>query len=405
MNKAKTDALNTVIRMFEQHLFAMCKAEYVHVGRVGGATYIRRGEGEISTNVFSVTKSIFAFWALLDYILNGAPWDVPLNKFIENLSPVVGKSVFLLSHKSVISLINHVSGIVTGATIKGKDGLAEVINTRILGDWFDAYQTLDKGVWFDETADAIENGKETFAYNNYAIQAAGIIIELFYASLHGIEKDGKKFTIRQECIDLLFPFIKRQIVWPCKNDKEARMHTCTFSGLELTGREMYKFAEHLYTQFRPILCFLCGDTLIKPDGSRIKNEFVVFAPDKNVNPGFATAHEYDYSWGFWLPKIKRRNGKLRRYVCCHGMFGQIICIDVDSGFIAVRKQNYETDQQLREILRSSVTKTSMNRDPSFDWYVSEFQEAVDQIEMTTDGDHVALRVAISNFEAALKVKY
>lgn len=411
MNKAKSDALQTVITMYETFLFDKNKANHVYIGRVSGTTYIRRGEENMSTNVFSITKSFFGLWALVNYILNNFPIDVPLDTVIERIAHVVGRAMYLLSHRPVIEYINHISGIVSGATSKNKDSIAEIIHTRILGGWFDSYDTMERGVWVDETIEAWEKREASseaaeFRYSNYGIQYAGLLIELFYRMLYGVNADGsQKFCIRQECVDMLLPFVKHPVVWPTKNDKEARMHTCTFSGLEMTGYEMRQFGEHLYSRFLPFLRFLWGDTLVKPDGSTIKNKFSVFAPDKDVDPGFSTVHEYFYSWGFWLPQIRRKNGKLRRFVVCHGMFGNRIGIDIDSGLVFIRKQNYDNERQFKEVVKSMVNKTSMNTDPSFDWYVSEFQEAIDRIESAREGDSATLRAAISEFEAALKVEH
>lgn len=407
----KEEALAALSAIFKELVCIRNKADYVCILKynknpsIKPTVYFQYGEANSSNNIFSCTKSIFGLYLLIDYLINNIPIEKPLYDAIKGIVPAVNETVLLLSQKPIIDYLNHVSGIVTGATEPNKDRLGEWWNTRFAGDLVDSYKTLKRGLWMEDTVknwNAVPEGEShEFSYNNYGIQIAGILYELLKRMMEGIDVNDHriKFNLRDECTRLFFaPVINRRIEWPVKNEDDVYEHSCTFSGIEISGKETMDVLKHLWDHFRPALAFIKGHPYISPTGAVVENNFRVYAPDKNVDIGFETQHEYYYSFGWWIPQIDDDCD----YVAMHGMYGNRMIINTKNGFAAIRKMNYGVSDQVIELAKAVVTNTSMNSDPSFDWHVRAYELAIEAIE---NGDQNNYETVIENFKLSLNGRF
>jgi CubicO group peptidase (beta-lactamase class C family) len=298
-----------------------------------------RSEKEEEYNVFSVTKSIVGFIIAMHVMkspktrfgVNDDLADMMLKYF--QLSP---ERAAQYKGMTLINLVNHTSGLKSGYTGVPGQVTFKDIAALFLGSK-DSYKLLREG-----TSGVDRSVIGTFNYDNYGSAMACVLFELkmrrrqlaAQKSRAAAAADPKDiYFVSDEAQRVLFePSIGRDVVWPrCENHGYSQ-HTCGFSGIKLSGDEMVRLAAHMLANHMDVLEYIYRDkTELNEHG------FKVVANDRNVTPGAEGASamrlEYDYSFGFWLPRTRSR----RRYVCMIGMLGQLVMMDLDTKFVAIRK--------------------------------------------------------------------
>jgi hypothetical protein len=232
-----------------------------------------------------------------------------------------------------------------------------------------------------------------FDYNNYSIQIAGILAEIYLRASLGIEKHTRPFMLKDACIEAFFPRNFDPVNWPTKDENEAIGHSATFSGIQLTGYEMRDLARLLFTKYNSALRFIIGDPYVTHTGHIIENKFIVeHANDKNVDPGYVTQHKYKYSLGWWIPCITADEAGTRyvvrgrvanvqkKYISAQGWYGQRICFNMANGMIAIRKTVETPLTFIQASFQETFQHLGFNKHPSFIWHFSAYEDALDHLD-------------------------
>jgi CubicO group peptidase (beta-lactamase class C family) len=336
--------------------------------------------GGVQANIFSCTKSLTGLCIALDYLCNDIPIKTPLHEMLRDMDSFTTAGFHEYGYKSIINYLNHVTGIQTGATRRDKDGIGELWNTMATGDVVDAYTALRRGVWRDSLTP--DDAPKPFAYNNYGIQIAGILYEIYVRRARDRLDPANPFTVRETVCDILYGAGNHgdEIVWPLKNARTPHAHSACFSGVQITGRQMVELGQLLYDRFRPVLLFISGDApYCDHHGHLVTNDNVVVARDLNVDPGFHSESVYTYSFGWWMQTVGAH-----RYISMQGMCGQRITINLHTGLVAVRKTNEDS----MRLLKRFASGENINDHPSFTRALGAYEQAL------RTRDIAALRVAL-----------
>lgn len=315
-------------QFFEGH-----KADYVYIGLAGSAPVLADGGGGTrEDHVFSFTKSVVGLCILDDY--RDEDIRLPVAEPADAVFAAMGlKRPELLRGVSLISLINHTAGINASLNHTGKVGAPEV-SAFLLDPELTAVDLVNRAL----DGSAVDS---PFVYSPvYGPQIGVMCYETLRRHLQlqdagrGRGRPGPIFMANQECVRRYFGHLDKTLVWPSDNGTGLKHHSWGFAGIQMTGEDMVNFGFSLLANphTRALLQFL-----VSPE-----NEFVVRnASNAGVTPGTGDANlQYDYSFGWWLPKIAiRALGDTRspRYVAAIGMLGQMMMLDVDSGLVCVRK--------------------------------------------------------------------
>jgi CubicO group peptidase (beta-lactamase class C family) len=305
------------------------KANYAFVGRItrnGIQAFLELGaKHDKATNVFSVTKSASGAGAAKLFR------EGRLNVTEKNVFALLGYDDVLKNRTfgqdvSVIECLTHTSGLHTGFTDDpGEFTFKDFTHNYVRVNW-STYDIINKCIQGFSKPKSTNPVAYAFNYDNEAIQLGYCAVEAQMRVRQLIENPKRKieniFFLNDYCANQFFTWRTGDLVWPRCRGYELGQHTISFTDLELTGRDMVKYAYEMFTNHRELLKFI------------YTSEFAVDANDNNVTPGSTDdSLNYKYSWGHWLPITQSR----RRYVCCIGMFGQMLLIDIDNGFVAVRK--------------------------------------------------------------------
>lgn len=413
MDELQRETKKEIDEIFKDFLFREKDADYIYIGQYNPKSkdkfdvLLEHGEGNARTNVFSCTKSLVGLYIAMDYLVNNIPIDVPFLEMLECLEENLPKDFSLLGNKSLITYLNHVSGIVTGATKPRQDGIGELWNGYVPSNIETPYTLINRGIWYDLSKLSEKEKTHPFEYNNYSIQIAGMLYELYIRCLKKVDisHPEKLFTLRKACLDTFFPKTKDYIIWPSRSKEDLVEHSSAFSGVQLTGHEMRDFAKDLFTRFRPVLAFIGGLPYVSHNGCVMENKFIVEANDNNVDPGFKTAHHYKYSFGWWMPQIEKANSKSKKmYLSAQGMIGQRILVDVEKGFVVVRKKNHTYLDVGKAFFDSLIHGTSPNHHLGLNWHVSLYQDAIEEIMNMKDHENRKWQAAfiVSEFRKRLK---
>lgn len=315
-------------QFFEGH-----KADYVYIGLAGSAPVLANGGGGTrEDHVFSFTKSVVGLCILDDY--RDEDIRLPVAEPADAVFAAMGlKRPELLRGVSLISLINHTAGINASLNHTGNVGAPEV-SAFLLDPELTAVDLVNRAL----DGSAVDS---PFVYSPvYGPQIGVMCYETLRRHLQlqdagrGRGRPGRIFMANQECVRRYFGHLDKTLVWPNDNGTGLLCHSWGFAGIQMTGEDMVNFGFSLLANphTRALLQFL-----VSPE-----NEFVVRnASNAGVTPGTGDANlQYDYSFGWWLPKIAiKALGDTRspRYVAAIGMLGQMMMLDVDSGLVCVRK--------------------------------------------------------------------
>jgi hypothetical protein len=397
--------LSELVETYRAHLRAVFIGEigrndgdFAFVGRVsagghGTETYLEHGDPTRSSDVFSMTKSMVGLHILSVYLETGAPIHQDAAPLVDMLHLNGARFAGL----TIVSCLNHVSGLHTGFSPQpGKVKFRDVFNMVMRADK-SSHLLLQRGVHGIRP-----DMRGHFVYDNYGSIMACAMWEMLIRAKHQFATDKDAFEanpqdlyfVRDACVHQFFGWKSdAPLIWPLCDGAGPEKHTWGFSGLHLSGEDMCRLAAHLYREHLPLLRFVLGDPYTRADGSVVANVDIVNANDSNVTPGSGTKLQYDYSFGCWCPRIFWQDGPgglrhRRRYVCCIGMLGQLLLVDVDRGIIAARRHR----------LVARDIRSPMNHHPLFFHHVDAFCAAWDELALIgSEDDARDILLRFSNF--------